>query len=509
MRMRVVALAAGLLSLMGTGAYADPVPSGPGYPFVPKYIGHAATARPLPGRAVPGNPYMAAPGYGGMHADSYASDTYPFGGPLGRTPVVRSEAKAPTPVPGLCSTVTYARSTRLIVAQCVSGLTFRLRLIDPATLTDLATYDLPLRPSMISAIGSLDLDKILSDTSGGAYLYLDAQDRAVLADAAFHVRRFAHRSVGGHWRFVVTDDWDLSRYLPHSCPTWTNPKPAGECDPITGVAPDFTGRIWWASRNGRIGTLDPRTGTVRLLDTHEEIENSFAAAENGVSIVTDHALYQLRAAPDGTPRVVWRRAYDRGSARKPGQIDQGSGTTPTFLGSKYVAITDNADDRMHVLVYRRDTGQRVCAVPVFGHGQSATENSLVGFGSSLYVENNYGYLSYLKLPLGGSSVGGVSRVDVTSQGCRTVWRSKERSLSVVPKLSVASGLLYLYTKEPRRDLIDAWYLTAVDARTGHTVYKVLTGTGKTYDNDWAPITLGPDGTAYVGVTGGLVAVHDR
>lgn len=34
------------------------------------------------------------------------------------------------------------------------------------------------------------------------------------------------------------------------------------------------------------------------------------------------------------------------------------------------------------------------------------------------------------------------------------------------------------------------------------------GTGIDYDNNWAPITLGPDGTAYVGVFDGLTAVHD-
>src|SRR5690606_8224350 len=95
------------------------------------------------------------------------------------------------------------------------------------------------------------------------------------------------------------------------------------------------------------------------------------------------------------------------------------------------------------------------------------------------------------------------------KGCETVWTSRERSLSTVPKASVPAGLLYLYTKEPRKDFIDAWYLTAVDVHTGRTVYKVLTGTGKWFDNNWAPVTLGPNGTAYVGVVGGLVAVRDR
>ena len=56
---------------------------------------------------------------------------------------------------------------------------------------------------------------------------------------------------------------------------------------------------------------------------------------------------------------------------------------------------------------------------------------------------------------------------------------------------------------------DPWYLTALDARTGKRVWSVFTGTGLGYNNNYAPITLGPDGTAYVGVLGGLVAVRDR
>ncbi|MER6100525.1 hypothetical protein ABT154_32695 [Streptomyces sp. NPDC001728] len=39
------------------------------------------------------------------------------------------------------------------------------------------------------------------------------------------------------------------------------------------------------------------------------------------------------------------------------------------------------------------------------------------------------------------------------------------------------------------------------------VFSRFTGTGLSYDNNGAPITLGPDGTAYVGVFNGIVAVR--
>lgn len=508
----LAALLSAVLAVTAVPAAADPIPDGPGKGLVPAYVGAPATPSPLAGRPVPANPHQGPVGTSSMHADSYASDTYPFMGPLGRDPQVVGEAKGGG-LPGLCSTVTFARRTGLIVAQCTRGQNLMLRLIDPRTLKDLATYELPPRPSTVQAVFSLSLDTVFTDTSGGAYYYLDPQDRAVLADSAFHLRRFAHeKGPDGAWRFTVTDDWDLAPYLPHDCATWTNPWPKGECDPVTAVGPDWTGLIWWITRGGRVGTVDPESGNVRTARlAGEGIQNSFAAAENGVSVVSDHALYRMRAGADGTPEVVWRQPYDRGSGRKPGQIDQGSGTTPTFFGDGYVAVTDNADDRMHVIVRRADDGGLVCQVPVFGSGASATDNSLIGYGRSLFVENNYGYRNFFDLPPGGSSVGGVSRVDVRPDGtgCATAWTSKERSPSTVSKVSVPAGLLYLYTKEPRRDLIDAWYLTAVDVHTGRTAYKVLTGTGKWFDNSWAPVTLGPDGTAYVGVVGGLVAVRDR
>jgi hypothetical protein len=76
-------------------------------------------------------------------------------------------------------------------------------------------------------------------------------------------------------------------------------------------------------------------------------------------------------------------------------------------------------------------------------------------------------------------------------------------------MSLNNGLIYLYTK-PKTTLIDMWYFTAVDFATGQTVYRVLTGTGLNYNNNWAPITLGPNGgTAYVGSLAGLMMIRDN
>jgi len=129
----------------------------------------------------------------------------------------------------------------------------------------------------------------------------------------------------------------------------------------------------------------------------------------------------------------------------------------------------------------------------------------------LIVENNAGYDIFPTMMFGRTGAGGVARVDLDDdgEGCHVVWQSGEVSQTAVPKLSLGNGLLYLYTKLPGAPWwTDAYYLTAVDFRTGETVYGVLTGTGLGYDNHWAAITIGPDGTAYVGTLRGLLAVRD-
>src|SRR6185436_10996917 len=102
---------------------------------------------------------------------------------------------------------------------------------------------------------------------------------------------------------------------------------------------------------------------------------------------------------EGKPEMIWRATYDRGTQMKPGQKSQGSGTTPTLLDigdEKFVAIADNAD-RMNVLVFRRapyiHDGQERLAWQraVFQENNGATENSLIGIGRFIIVENNYGY----------------------------------------------------------------------------------------------------------------------
>jgi hypothetical protein len=129
-------------------------------------------------------------------------------------------------------------------------------------------------------------------------------------------------------------------------------------------------------------------------------------------------------------------------------------------------------------------------------------------GNSIITENNYGYAGPTSTMDGATTTAGLTRVDFGPSGCRTVWESDEIAPSVVPKVSLANGLIYTYTKPQNDDGVDAWYLTAIDFHTGRTIFKKLAGTGLGYNNNYAPATIGPDGSAYVGTLGGLVRLSD-
>ena len=91
---------------------------------------------------------------------------------------------------------------------------------------------------------------------------------------------------------------------------------------ITSALPDFDGLIWFVSKaNGKVGTLDPKTGELKVLELGEEIENSFAIGENGVYIVSDKRMYRFEANDNGKPRIVWKKPLRelRDRQAEPGQ----------------------------------------------------------------------------------------------------------------------------------------------------------------------------------------------
>ena len=499
---------------------ATTIPSTTPAPSLPAFVGHAATAHPVGGVRAPWqDPFLAPDPTNSVHNDAWQSDDYRVPGPLGRRTQTLS-----TSIGRDCITLTFDRRGRLL-GSC-TDLTHGpgLYLLDPRTLDTLAFMQLPYVPPPAGTNPALN-------TTGGAYFYLDNRSRAVLAASNGHVLVVGVDDSSGTPAFRRVADYDPSPCLSPG-------------DRMPSVLPDAQGRLWFVGRyHGAVGVLDPHSGRCASIILNAEIENSFAVASDGVYVVTDHAQYKLRAGANLRPHVVWSAPYANDGVHKPGQINAGSGTTPTLIAPlegrrpagapAYVAITDNANP-IDVVVYRtadrlpRGVRRTVCTIPVFARNAGSDENSLISMGHSLIAENNYGYdlVKFNDVIGGGTPVGGdtslvsspgMVRIDIArrGRGCRVVWTNTTlRIPSAVSKGDTANGLIYTYDKppDPGRPKSGPWYWSAVDYRTGRVVWSRLAGHGGLYNNHYAGIALfrpaGGRPTLYLGGVGGIVALRD-
>ncbi|MFF4835022.1 hypothetical protein [Streptomyces sp. NPDC001315] len=441
----------------------------------------------------PHNPYAGPDGTATMHGDTGSSDTTPLPGPGTGTLSSKRVALA-----SACPTVLVG-SDGYPVALCtpIFGQVPTVHLLDPddgGSITELALTK-----------GSL---------LGGVYAYIDQDDRLVVVDGSRSLLRIGHhRDADGDWTLTVDQKLPLTSAIP-------------ENDAVTGLSPDWQGRVWFATGNGLVGTADDRTGTVRTLQlpAGEKVANSISTAPQGTLVTTTQATYLLTAGTDGTPRISWRQAYDRGSARKPGQLSWGSGSTPTFFGpgdgTDYVAIVDNADTQVKLQVYETSTGRRICSTPVLPAGGAGSENSPIGAGRSVFVASTYGY-PYPAVPDGaGDSVpasadftGGLTRVDVRADGsgCDLVWDNTLRS-AAVPKLSLADGKLHTVLRDPLipgtsgTSLLDPYRYAEIDPDTGKVTRSSQVGIGSLYDTLQMAGTAAPGGVYYQGTVTGVLRI---
>jgi hypothetical protein len=447
------------------------------------------------------NLFMAPNNFSEIHLNSYQTDTTSASGPADAISQTVQQGLF-GPLPGISGTMAFNSSGQIITIKAGPSTTpgeeaQTLLLLDPVTLSVLAKTDLPPRPASSSGVSF----------AGGGYFYLDNLDRVVCVTATQQIQIYGVQNN----QFVLAQSYDLSAEI-------NDPS-----DILNSVLPDSAGNLWFITKNGDVGYVNPADGTIHVTnvrnvsgaDPSETNTKSFATdGSGGVYVVSDFALYRFQVGPDGAPQNSWRSAYDRGTLTKPGQNQQGSGTTPTvfddFAGNQFVAITDNDDPLMHVNVYNRRTGALVAQQAVFSAfpNTSCCENSLIAVNHSIIVENNYGNATVLSTfgPL--TTVPGIDRVDFdpTTGQSQVVWENATVAVpSVVSQLSTGDGLLYTYAKDAR-----GWYFAALDFRIGSVValsrvpLSIPIG-GVLAHNYYSGLGIGPDGSAYVGVFGGVVA----
>lgn len=378
----------------------------------------------------PPNPYMAPNGLASMHNDAGSADAGPLPGPGARIVPILAY-----PLLAACPTITQG-TDGLVLALCttITAQAPVLHLIEPGGIL----------PQLLP-LASLNITK--GGLLGGVYAYLDNNNQMVLIDGTNHLLRIAHaKDERGRWQLSVTQSIDLSSAIPPG-------------DSSVGLVPDYQNNVWFATANGVVGVAKAAGGVTSLqLPAGQQVANSISASpQNHVAVATTFALYEINLGGGGVPQVVWSQNYDRGPARKPGQLSWGTGSTPTYFGptgADYVTIVDNAEPQVHANVYRAGTGALVCQQTVLTLGGPGSENSPIGVGNTMFIASTYGY-PYPQVPAGAGPavpatapfVGGMTRVDVDSMGtsCHTVWESKVRS-AALPHLSTADGLIYTITR---------------------------------------------------------------
>lgn len=490
-RSPVAHVAAGLavawfVCLAVVGATSSTIPTSPvANALSPELEFRAATAsQRIPTEPSAQHPRLAPNPDSNIHGDAAMTDAY-----TDRDVLDPREAEVVSRhLGGVCASMLFDARGR-IIAACVNATRVTLNVLDPDTLEILDREHVADRPFRID---------FATNFAGGGYAVLDDRERVILPTSDGRITRWSVADGSGEAQIDQIDEMDVGDELA-----------GGEA--ITSTVPAADGSLWIVGNLGTVALLDPESGDVGSTRFDGDIENSFAVGDDGRAwVVTSQELVALEARK-GRPVVTWREPYDTGSRRKPGQTSRASGTTPTLMADeRHIAITDNADPRMHVVVYDTDPrtpeGEReVCRVPVFAEGRSATDNSLVAVGDSLFVENNFGY-DLFTATFGRSVEPGMTRIDVTDSGCETEWTNDEVRVPSVVSKGTADGVVVSYTKGESLAGLDAWYFTAIDGTTGEVMWRRRAGTGPMANNHYAAIYVGKDGSLYVGATGGVIAL---
>src|SRR4051812_16517321 len=120
-------------------AAAAPIPDPDRTPGIPEFDGAAAAPHPVRAPLPPRHPHMAPNERSNLHVDAFQTDTNVLTGPLGSSPSTLSTFYSAD-----CGSVTFDSRGR-IVTVCVGLGGPTLKLLDPKTLDEIASFSLPPR----------------------------------------------------------------------------------------------------------------------------------------------------------------------------------------------------------------------------------------------------------------------------------------------------------------------------------------------------------------------------
>jgi hypothetical protein len=459
-----------------------------------------------------------------MHQDGGDTDSTNYPAPIGKDLSVTTLSTRLQPF--LFDSEGNLTAGGVTKATSSTNMTYTINAVDPSTLEILSSWTAPAGQVLNFAYMQLALDSNeIVATSKAGHIYVIQRDNSVSPPS-----------------FQTLRDIDLTSYL-------------AEGETLLNSQYDSKSNIWFTTGLIlSIGETPQNTSTLGYVspsgDLHVihlpglTVENGIAVSGEtafiatgpaaGITTDTNGTLSALRASSSGSGiEALWEVQYDAGSDVKIGDANRGTGTSPALLGDAYIAITDNADEQISLLIYHQDAQcekgkQLLCTIPIFEKGKSACDNAPIAHvgenGYEVFVLNDYNAPPFYpgknapQNEVNGAwnnvtnmAPGGI-RVDVPFEGnaCTVKWE-KDIRMPSVPTLSTKTGLLYGYEQDVELSYQGewVWYVTARDWQTGELVWRVRTGTGGTFNDNFEGNAIFPDGRLVQAVVGGLVFVTDE
>ena len=226
-----------------------------------------------------------------------------------------------------------------------------------------------------------------------------------------------------------------------------------------------------------------------------------------------------------TVAAKWIYQYKSCGLLKTGQKNIGSGTTPTVMvgddGTKSVAITDNANPKMNVVVVDCESGKLITENPVFSKMRSADEASLIGVNNRVVVENNFGHTVDYPYSQLVSNEPGMELIQVLpfKKASEKIWKNKSTTFFGMSMLARKSGIIFAFS--------GAWYETisstegpeysviAIDAYDGRIIWRIPVGRGFSYCHEYGGLYFNRTGSGtstgtsmFVGTNRYLVSIQN-
>jgi len=467
-----------------------------------------------------------------IHDDGSASDRSPYAALAGSVSLEGSFFHPGARFGGVCTTFATT-SHGSVVTMSMSYKHVRLLVLHPETLVVQATLELPRRsmPSVFRLMNPRVRDAMFRDVTGGAYFFIDDQDRVVVAAADERIwivrTHDGTRPVAELVARIELGVDSKSDALVAVVPAW----------PTSNAEPK---RYFYATKRGIVGLVElvsvaapatprdepvafTRQWTERVDESdhtgHPVIGNGLAANRNGLFLVSCRKLYRYVSAPEGLKRAG-SFTYATAKERKgpvPGRFNIGSGTTPTLMDDRFVAIGDDSLPMKVFVCEQRDLASSA-SIEVFGK-DGCCELSFIAYGSSIVITNTYGYTNPTSWD--GTKPGGMAKVDVASTSPLRLaldpsWGANASDTdtgSSTPKLSLGDGLVYAYALDRRSRTDHRWRLFGVDFRTGKRTLDVEVFDDRRFrerhDNGWGILSLLPNGDVFVGMWRGFIRIRGR